>query len=125
MRAHRLPTFVGVSVLAALLAACGSDRSSSAPSSDTSASTGGSVPSELRDVRYCEVIPSVTEGDTTTTYVYNTLGSNFCPPGRWSSLTEADVNEEYGSQSAELNGPRHWVMDSIAASGETTTGQTY
>jgi hypothetical protein len=140
MRTHRLPTAVGVTVLAALLAACGRDISSSVrsssdsgastggsvlSSSDTSAPTSGSVPTELRDVRYCEVIPSVTQGDTTTTSVYNTLGSNFCPPEQWNSLTEAEVNQEFGSQSAELNGPRHWVMDSISASGESTTGETF
>jgi len=141
MRVHRVPTVVGVIVLAALFAACGRDTnsvstapsassralsaSSRAPSASSSAATGGSTPSDLRDVRYCEVIPSVTQGDTTTTYVYNTLGLNDCPPELWNSLTEADVNQEFGSQSAQLNGPRHWVMDAISASGESTTGQTF
>src|SRR5215204_5362325 len=99
MRVHRLPTVVGVTVLAALLAACGSASSgggssigsTAASSSDASAATGGPMPSDLRDVRYCEVIPSVTEGDTTTTHVYNTLGLNDCPPELWNSLTEAEV----------------------------------
>ena len=35
------------------------------------------------------------------------------------------MNQEFGSQSATLNGPRHWVLDSISASGETTTGKTF
>jgi hypothetical protein len=62
-------------------------------------------------VRYCEVIPAVTEGDTVTSTVYNTLGYNNCPERQWKDLTEDIVNQEYGSQSAQLNGPRHWVID--------------
>src|SRR5947209_2142872 len=107
-----------------MLAACssGSTTSSTATSTPTTApatANASATPSEtqnLRDVRYCEVIPSVQSGSTTTTYVYNTLGLNDCPPGRWNALTEDKVNKEFGSQSAQLNGPRHWVMDAILAS---------
>src|SRR4051794_2370731 len=67
----------------------------------------------LRNVRYCEVIPSVVDGPTTTSYIYNTLTFNRCPAGQWSKLTEAEVNQEFGSESAQLNGPRHWVLDEI------------
>jgi len=38
---------------------------------------------------------------------------------------EADVNQEFGSQSAQLNGARHWVLDAISASDESTTGETF
>jgi hypothetical protein len=91
-----------------------------------SAAKGGDT-SNLRDVRYCEVIPSVVDTSTgvTTTYVYNTLSFNRCPPGQWSKLTLGLVNREFGSQAAQLNGPRHWVMDEIQASGESTTLQTF
>jgi len=81
--------------------------------------------SPLRDVRYCEIIPSVQQGDTVTTYVYNTLGWNDCPQDLWSQLTEQQVNQEYGSQSAKLNGPRHWVIDGIEGSGATAAGDTF
>src|SRR6266536_1767258 len=37
---------------------------------------GSSDTNNLRDVRYCEVIPSVVNGTITTTYVYNTLTFN-------------------------------------------------
>ena len=106
---------------------CGIDHELNATSARTApaAESSAQAPSELRDYRYCEVIPSVTEGDTTTTYVWNTTGSNLCPPELWNSITEAEVNQEFGSQSAQLNGPRHWVMDSISATGESTTGQTF
>jgi len=89
------------------------------------AAAGSTDTDNLRDVRYCEVIPSVVNGPTTTTYVYNTLTFNRCPPGQWSKLTQAEVNLEFGSQSAQLNGPRHWVMDEIQASGSTTTEATF
>ena len=59
---------------AVVLAACGSGG--------RSAGSTGATPSspELRDVRYCEVLPSVTQGSTVTTSIYNTLGYNACPP---------------------------------------------
>jgi hypothetical protein len=40
-------------------------------------------------------------------------------------LTEDEVNQEYGSQSAELNGPRHWVLDPIEGSGSSATGESF
>ena len=89
------------------------------------AAAGSSDTNNLRDVRYCEVIPSVVTETITTTYVYNTLGFNRCPRRQWSQITEDLVNREFGSQSAQLNGPRHWVMDEIIASGTSTTGETF
>jgi hypothetical protein len=79
----------------------------------------------LRNQRYCEVIPSVVQGSSVTTYVYNTQGLNLCPAAQWDALTEAEVNQEYGSQSAQLNGPRYWMMDELEGSGSSTTGQTF
>jgi hypothetical protein len=79
----------------------------------------------LRDVRYCEILPSLIEGDQVVTHVYNTTGLNDCPAGLWDQLTEEAVNEAYGSVSALLNGPRHWTMDAIEASGSSTTGRTF
>jgi hypothetical protein len=81
--------------------------------------------SGLRDQRYCEVIPSVVQGGSVTTYVYNTQGLNLCPAAPWDALTEAEVDQEYGSQSAQLNGPRHWMMDGLQGTGSSTTGQTF
>ena len=115
------------------LAACGSGSATgsgttSTPTTATATASTSATPSSMqnvRDLRYCEVIPSVQTGSTVTTYVYNTLGLNFCPPAKWNALTEAEVNQEYGSQSAQLNGPRHWVMDSIVGSGSSTSGKTF
>lgn len=87
--------------------------------------TGQSVSKELRDVRYCEIIPVTREGVTLTAWVYNTLGLNDCPAAEWDALTEDEVNEAYGSVSAKLNGPRYWVLDQIVGSGATTTGERF
>src|SRR4051794_685358 len=65
----------------------------------------------MRNQRYCEVIPSVAQESTVTTYVYNTQGLNFCPADQWNALTVDEVDREYGSQTARLNGPRYWTMD--------------
>src|SRR5690349_18974572 len=89
------------------LAACGSGSATgfgtTSATTTPSVTASSSVPQEVRDVRYCEVIPSVQTGSTINTYVYNTLGLNYCPPAKWNALTETEVNQEYGSQSAQLN----------------------
>ncbi len=90
------------------------------PIASASATTTG-----LRDQRYCEVIPSVTQGSTVTTYIYNTQGLNLCPAAQWDALTEDEASQEFGSQSAQLNGPRHWMMDSLEGTGSSNTGQTF
>ncbi len=98
--------------------------------SDTSAQRKSSesepsVSDDLRNVRYCEVIPVTRKGRTLTSWVYNTLGLNDCPAAEWDALTEDEVNEEYGSVAAKLNGPRYWVIDKLVASGSTTTGERF
>jgi hypothetical protein len=89
-----------------------------------SPASSATQPQELRDVRYCEVIPSVQNGSTVTTYVYNTLGYNNCPRGKWNKLTEQEVNQEFGSQQAVLNGPRHFVIDYAQATSPASNGST-
>lgn len=86
---------------------------------------GLSVSGELRNVRYCEIIPVTRKGARLTSWVYNTLGLNDCPAAEWDALTEEEVNEEYGSVAAMLNGPRYWMIDKLVGSGSTTTGETF
>jgi hypothetical protein len=90
-----------------------------------SSETGQAVPEELRDVRYCEVIPITQKGRELTAWIYNTLGLNDCPAAEWDALTVEQVNEAYGSVSAKLNGPRYWVIDKLVASGLSTTGESF
>jgi hypothetical protein len=78
-----------------------------------------------RNVRYCEVIPSVQKGSTVTTYVYNTTSYDNCPASKWNALTEAEVNKEFGSQKAQLNGPRVLGVRPRAGDRGTTSGKTF
>lgn len=105
------PSAAGSTAAGSAAAGSAAAGSTTAGGSPAAASSSSAVPSELRDVRYCEVIPAQTSGDTVISTVYNTLGFNNCPERQWKELTEDTVNQEYGSQSAQLNGPRHWVID--------------
>ncbi len=89
------------------------------------AESGQSVSGELRNVRYCEIIPVTRKGHTLTSWVYNTLGLNDCPAEEWDALTEDEVNEEYGSVAAKLNGPRYWVIDKLVVSGASATDERF
>lgn len=91
-----------------------------------------SIVYNLRDVRYCEVIPVTVDKDTKTEtlWVYNTLCLNDCPSQEWDALTNEKATLEYRRENpntvgAKLNGPRHWVMDRLEGSGVSTTGETY
>jgi hypothetical protein len=132
-RSARTLTLASVALVSGLaLAACGSADDNAAGNAAgrgtadaATTSTAASAPQELRDVRYCEVIVSEADGANVDTSVYNTLGYNLCPPEKWNALTEDEVNAEYGSQAAKLNGPRHWVIDNGQGTGSSETGKTF
>jgi hypothetical protein len=92
-------------------------------------SAAGQTPPEenIWNQRYCEVIPVTVDatGTTLTSWVYNTLGLNDCPDCEWKALTEEEVNQEFGSVSAKLNGPRYWVINKLVATGSSATGNTF
>ncbi|HEX6370752.1 MAG TPA: hypothetical protein VF006_17680 [Longimicrobium sp.] len=90
-----------------------------------STETSESTPRNLRNARYCEVIPVTRERNELTSWVYNTLGLNDCPECEWKALTEEQVNQEYGSVAAKLNGPRYWVINELVVSGESVTGERF
>ena len=77
-----------------------------------------------RDARYCELIPVVREGLHLTATVYNTLGLNDCPPAVWDAITEEAMKQRFDALTVILNGPRHFLMDSITAGGATKAGKT-
>lgn len=127
MTGHRLAraTLAATALVLAATPALAQDASPAAsptpfvaPSIDPAAS--------ILDDRYCEIIPSVTEGDTVKTYIWNTIGFNDCPTVEWIKLDEETVNAAFGSESAKLNGPRHWTLDAITATGgATSSGETF
>ena len=78
----------------------------------------------VRNVRYCELIPVVRHGLHLIATVYNTLGLNDCPAAVWDKITETAMSKRFGALKVVLNGPRHFVMDAIAAEGDTAAGKT-
>jgi hypothetical protein len=107
------------------VAGAGTTAASSTAKTAAASGAPSRAPQDLRDVRYCEVIPSIANGSGVTTYVDTTLNDNPCPPKMWDALTEDQVNQEYGSQSADLNGPRLWLLDEAQGSGSRETGKTF
>ena len=84
----------------------------------------GNAITGTRDARYCEIIPIVREGFHLTATVYNTLGLNDCPPAIWAGITEDAMKQRFDALTVLLNGPRHFLMDSITAKGATKSGET-
>lgn len=112
------------------LSACASGEESAAPTAapvvtDSAAADTASASEQLRDTRYCEIIPSTRDKATIVSEVYNTLGLNDCPADAWVTITEDMVNEEYGSLQAKLNGPRYWMMDTIIGKGQTVDSPVF
>lgn len=81
------------------------------------------VPENLRDFRYCEVIPIFRSGLTIHVEVYNTIGLNGCPTDLWNELDEQAIVDAYGALSVITNGPRYWVMNELSASGASANGK--
>ena len=84
----------------------------------------GNAITGTRDARYCEIIPVVREGFHLKATVYNTLGLNDCPPAIWAGITEDAMKQRFDALTVLLNGPRHFLMDSITAKGATKSGET-
>jgi hypothetical protein len=78
----------------------------------------------VRDARYCEIIPVVRDGFRLLATVYNTLGLNDCPAEVWDAITEADMRKHFGAITVLLNGPRQFLMDTISGEGVTAAGKT-
>ena len=82
------------------------------------------APKELRNLRYCELIVMKRDGISLQTTVYNTLGQNDCPADAWQAITASAAETQFDALKVVLNGPRHWVLDGILASGATAEGET-
>ena len=131
MGTTRKQVIAGAAVLGLALAGCSSGSGSDAVTSTVTAAASGTATAEqygpgpavdiggdqsnLRDVRYCEVLPATRDGNTFTASIYNTIGLSECPADLWDDITEDKVTQAYDAASATLNGPRHWVLDGISA----------
>jgi hypothetical protein len=106
--------------LAIVLTACGGTAATIPAVTPSQSMT---LPADLRDYRYCEIIPVFRKGLDYQVEVYNTLGSNECPADLWSQVDAEALKEQYGAVVVKVNGPRYWVMNSITGSGATVAGK--
>jgi haloalkane dehalogenase len=67
--------------------------------------------SNLRNVRYCEVLVAKHHGTSATAGVYNTLGLNDCPADKWNALDPNKLKKELQATEVVLNRPRYFTMD--------------
>ena len=117
---------VGVRRSLAVAAACAALMLAAtiAPSAAQTVDKGKHMIEGVRDARYCEIIPVERRGIRLVGTVYNTLGLNDCPHAVWDKITEDAMRKRFRALMVVLNGPRHFVMDAIAAEGDTASGAT-
>jgi hypothetical protein len=74
----------------------------------------------LHDARYCEIIELRGQLPNASATVWNTIGLNKCPAKWWNAFDAGELAKERGALAVLLNGPRHFLMDSVTA----TPGRT-
>ncbi len=67
--------------------------------------------SNMRGVRYGEVLVAYARNDGIEAEVYGTQMLNDCPQELWSTLDASAIAREMGAVMVKLNGPRHWTLD--------------
>ena len=72
--------------------------------------------SGLYEARYCEFIVLRGTPPRAQATVWNTLKLNRCPEARWDAVDAGALAKELGATAVVLNGPRHFLMDSVTAS---------
>ncbi|MEM7336244.1 MAG: hypothetical protein AAF490_29455 [Chloroflexota bacterium] len=80
-------------------------------------------PEDMRNFRYCEVIPVFRSGTTLNLEVYNTVGLNDCPEEAWGELDEEDMADEFGAVQIIANGPRFLLVNEVGASDAMIEGK--
>jgi hypothetical protein len=78
-------------------------------------SAGAGSLSGLHDARYCEIIELHGLPPHGTATVWNTIGLNDCPASWWNAFQAGPLAKELGANLVVLNGPRHFLMDSVTA----------
>ncbi|AKK27708.1 hypothetical protein [Mycobacterium sp. EPa45] len=73
---------------------------------------------DVFDKRYGEVLLVTAGADGPEATVYNSFPLNDCPAELWSKLDAEAIAKENGAVAALLNGPRYWLMSSIAKAAQ-------
>ena len=71
--------------------------------------------SDMRGVRYGEVLGIFARNDELVGEVYGTQMINDCPQELWEKLDAAEIAKDLGSLFVKLNGPRYWVLDGLGS----------
>jgi hypothetical protein len=69
--------------------------------------------SDLRGVRYGEIIVAYLRGNGFEAEVYGTQMLNDCPQELWETLDADAIAAEMGALAVKLNGPRYWMIDGL------------
>jgi hypothetical protein len=69
--------------------------------------------SDMRGVRYGEVIAAFLRDGGFEAEVYGTQMLNDCPQALWDALDADAIAAELGALAVKLNGPRYWMIDGI------------
>jgi hypothetical protein len=69
--------------------------------------------SDMRGVRYGEVLAVYARASGLEAEVYGTQMLNDCPQELWETLDAATIAAEMGALVVKLNGPRHWMLDGL------------
>src|SRR3954469_24814444 len=69
--------------------------------------------SDMRGVRYGEVLAVFLRDGGFEAEVYGTQMLNDCPQELWETLDPAAIAAEMGAVVVKLNGPRHWMLDGL------------
>ena len=80
---------------------------------------------QLHGARYGEVLLVRGRLNRIEATVYNTLGLNDCPDDLWQALDAEAIKKAHHARAAILNGPRYFLMDSIAIADPGTEIVTF
>lgn len=69
--------------------------------------------SDMRGVRYGEVIAVFLRDSGFEAEVYGTQMLNDCPQELWDTLDADTIATDLGAVAVKLNGPRHWMLDGL------------
>jgi hypothetical protein len=68
---------------------------------------------DLRGVRYGEIIVAYLRDSGFEAEVYGTQMLNDCPQELWGTLNADAIAADMGALAVKLNGPRHWMIDGL------------
>ncbi len=71
--------------------------------------------SDMRGVRYGEVLAVFLRDDRLQAEVYGTQMLNECPQELWDTLDANSIAREMGAVFVKLNGPRYWTLDGFGS----------